>query len=253
MTCLFGLTTQCILSSVNSALRHWYWQWLLHHGHRDSIRTNRVKILISVGLKFQNLGLVTCQPPGNMEKRSQGFPWPSEKVSREPFQYRSTISSSDQKLSFSCFLTNPQYGCLMHSDGHGEVWTDWNDMSKFFQYGWRCTTNENSYSNRTLMGNWNQERYDLQKIVQPQPLPSQVILLPLLPLASPISREECVVVLGGRIYNPSTPQFNWTLPFLLINDSEDTMQFLIKLDKTLILSTNSVSGLFTHSWNTSVS
>ncbi|XP_027703088.1 UPF0686 protein C11orf1 homolog isoform X3 [Vombatus ursinus] len=161
--------------------------------------------------------------------------------------------SLTQKLSFSCFLTNPQYGCLMHSDGHGEVWTDWNDMSKFFQYGWRCTTNENSYSNRTLMGNWNQERYDLQKIVQPQPLPSQVILLPLLPLASPISREECVVVLGGRIYNPSTPQFNWTLPFLLINDSEDTMQFLIKLDKTLILSTNSVSGLFTHSWNTSVS
>ncbi|XP_068936866.1 cilia- and flagella-associated protein 68 isoform X1 [Petaurus breviceps papuanus] len=108
-----------------------------------------------------------------MEKRIQDFIYPSENFSREQLQYKSAMSSLDQKLSFSCFLTNPQYGCLMHADGHGEVWTDWNDMSKFFQYGWRCTTNENSYSNRTLMGNWNEERYDLQKIVQPQPLPSQ--------------------------------------------------------------------------------
>nr|KAF6437026.1 hypothetical protein HJG59_001659 [Molossus molossus] len=46
-------------------------------------------------------------------------------------------------------------------------------MSKFFQYGWRCTTNENAYSNHTLMGNWNQERYDLKNIMQPKPLPSQ--------------------------------------------------------------------------------
>ncbi|XP_074072764.1 cilia- and flagella-associated protein 68 isoform X2 [Macrotis lagotis] len=81
--------------------------------------------------------------------------------------------SPPKNLSFSCFFTNPQYGCLMHADGHGEVWTDWNAMSKFFQYGWRCTTNENNYSNRTLIGNWNQERYDLEKLVQPQPLPSQ--------------------------------------------------------------------------------
>ncbi|XP_008063785.1 UPF0686 protein C11orf1 homolog isoform X2 [Carlito syrichta] len=71
------------------------------------------------------------------------------------------------------FLTNPHCGSLINADGHGEVWTDWNDMSKFFQYGWRCTTNENSYSNCTLMGNWNQERYDLRNIVQPKPLPSQ--------------------------------------------------------------------------------
>uniref|UniRef100_A0A8C2VRL3 Cilia and flagella associated protein 68 n=1 Tax=Chinchilla lanigera TaxID=34839 RepID=A0A8C2VRL3_CHILA len=78
-----------------------------------------------------------------------------------------------QKQYLVRFLTNPHYGSLINADGHAEVWTDWNDMSKFFQYGWRCTTNENSYSNRTLMGNWNQERYDLQNIVQPKPLPSQ--------------------------------------------------------------------------------
>lgn len=30
------------------------------------------------------------------------------------------------------------------------------------------------------MGNWNQERYDIKNIVQPKPLPSQVIELSLL-------------------------------------------------------------------------
>ncbi|XP_023422000.1 cilia- and flagella-associated protein 68 isoform X4 [Cavia porcellus] len=78
-----------------------------------------------------------------------------------------------QKQSLVRFLTNPHYGSLINADGHGEVWIDWNDTSKFFQYGWRCTTSENSYSNRTLVGNWNQERYDLRNIVQPKPLPSQ--------------------------------------------------------------------------------
>ncbi|XP_074191608.1 cilia- and flagella-associated protein 68 isoform X3 [Rhinolophus sinicus] len=87
------------------------------------------------------------------------------------------LSSSEllQRQFLTCFLANPHYGSLINADGHAEVWTDWNDMSKFFQYGWRCTTNENAYSNRTLMGNWNQERYDLRNIVQPKPLPSQDI------------------------------------------------------------------------------
>ncbi|KAM7085124.1 cilia- and flagella-associated protein 68 isoform 1-T1 [Molossus nigricans] len=78
-----------------------------------------------------------------------------------------------QREFLTCFLKNPHYGSLINADGHAEVWTDWNDMSKFFQYGWRCTTNENAYSNHTLMGNWNQERYDLKNIMQPKPLPSQ--------------------------------------------------------------------------------
>ncbi|XP_060229682.1 cilia- and flagella-associated protein 68 isoform X2 [Meriones unguiculatus] len=79
--------------------------------------------------------------------------------------------STAQNLIY--FLKNPHYGSLLHADGHGEVWTDWNKSSKFSQYGWRCNTNENSYSIRTLMGNWNQERYDLKNIVTPKPLPSQ--------------------------------------------------------------------------------
>ncbi|XP_059563880.1 cilia- and flagella-associated protein 68 isoform X4 [Myotis daubentonii] len=85
----------------------------------------------------------------------------------------SNYFSSGKREFLSCFFTNPHYGSLINADGHAEVWTDWNNMSKFSQYGWRCTTNENAYSNRTLMGNWNQERYDLRNIMQPKPLPSQ--------------------------------------------------------------------------------
>lgn len=68
---------------------------------------------------------------------------------------------------------NSLCGSLKHAAGHGERQTDRDSTSKFFQYGWRCTTNENDYSNKTLMGNWNEERYDTQKIAQPKPLPSQ--------------------------------------------------------------------------------
>ncbi|XP_032085464.1 UPF0686 protein C11orf1 homolog isoform X1 [Thamnophis elegans] len=76
-------------------------------------------------------------------------------------------------MSLSCFF-NPLHGCLLHADGHGEVWTDWNSTSKFFQYGWRCTTNEDMYTSPTLLGNWNEERYDIQKRRQLKPLPSQM-------------------------------------------------------------------------------
>lgn len=69
---------------------------------------------------------------------------------------------------------NRFYSSLLGSFKHGERQTDRDSTSKFFQYGWRCTTNEDDYSNKTLIGNWNEERYDIQKIVQPKPLPSQV-------------------------------------------------------------------------------
>ncbi|XP_065594380.1 cilia- and flagella-associated protein 68 [Cyrtonyx montezumae] len=59
---------------------------------------------------------------------------------------------------------------LKYATGHGELWTE---TSKFSQYGWRYTTNENDYSHKVLMGNWNEERYDIQNIAQPKPLLSQ--------------------------------------------------------------------------------
>uniref|UniRef100_M3ZAC8 Cilia and flagella associated protein 68 n=2 Tax=Nomascus leucogenys TaxID=61853 RepID=M3ZAC8_NOMLE len=109
----------------------------------------------------------------NMEQPSKDFCHSHKKSSNGSTYSASSYSSSGKRQNLTCFLTNPHCGSLINADGHGEVWTDWNNMSKFSQYGWRCTTNENTYSNRTLMGNWNQERYDLRNIVQPKPLPSQ--------------------------------------------------------------------------------
>ncbi|XP_016050889.1 cilia- and flagella-associated protein 68 isoform X1 [Erinaceus europaeus] len=97
----------------------------------------------------------------------------SAKTSDKAHISGSVYSSALKRQSLACYLVNPHYGSLINADGHAEVWTDWNNMSKFFQYGWRCNTNENAYSDRTLVGNWNQERYDLKNIVQPNPLPSQ--------------------------------------------------------------------------------
>ena len=58
--------------------------------------------------------------------------------------------------------------------GHGEVWTHTREDLKMQQFGWRCTNKESSYSNKTLTGNWNEERYNYDKALQNIPLPSQV-------------------------------------------------------------------------------
>lgn len=49
----------------------------------------------------------------------------------------------------------------MHTTSHGELWMDWDNTYKFSQYGWRCTTDENDYSVKTLIENWNEEQYDI--------------------------------------------------------------------------------------------
>ncbi|KAG8434481.1 hypothetical protein GDO86_012745 [Hymenochirus boettgeri] len=41
------------------------------------------------------------------------------------------------------------------------------------QFCWGYATNENSYSQKTLMGNWNQEQFDLCNLEKRKPLPSQ--------------------------------------------------------------------------------
>ena len=61
----------------------------------------------------------------------------------------------------------------LKATGHGEVW-DHTDRNKFRQFGWRCTTNETAYSNDTLIGNWNEQRFDIHRMFQPQPIPSSV-------------------------------------------------------------------------------
>ena len=72
----------------------------------------------------------------------------------------------------------PPFCHMVRSSGLGEVWTHTHDQLKFTQFGWRCTNKENSYSKDTLVGNWNEQRFDLEKQKNAKPLPSQVKLLP---------------------------------------------------------------------------
>lgn len=63
---------------------------------------------------------------------------------------------------------------VLQATGHGEVW-DHTDAKKFTQFGWRCTNRESSYSpTQTLIGNWNEQRFDISTLSQAKTIPSQV-------------------------------------------------------------------------------
>ncbi|KFP63253.1 UPF0686 protein C11orf1, partial [Cariama cristata] len=53
----------------------------------------------------------------------------------------------------------------------------WDNTWKSSQCGWRCITNESDCSVKTLMGNWNGKQYNMQRIVQPKPIPCHVSML----------------------------------------------------------------------------
>ncbi|CAH3146765.1 unnamed protein product [Pocillopora meandrina] len=61
----------------------------------------------------------------------------------------------------------------LRATGHGEVW-DHTDEKKLQQFGWRCTNTESSYNTNTLIGNWNEQRFDINRISKPKPIPSQI-------------------------------------------------------------------------------
>ena len=64
---------------------------------------------------------------------------------------------------------------VLRATGHGEVW-DHTDGKKFEQFGWRCTNTESSYEPaKTLVGNWNEQRFDINEQSKAKPIPSQVI------------------------------------------------------------------------------
>ena len=70
-------------------------------------------------------------------------------------------------------ISPPTFHGFLKASGHAEVWDD-TDEKKFEQFGWRSTTNESSYSTSTLIGNWNEEKFDIKEMVEGKPLPSQV-------------------------------------------------------------------------------
>ncbi|XP_069115861.1 cilia- and flagella-associated protein 68-like [Argopecten irradians] len=67
----------------------------------------------------------------------------------------------------------PPFRAMVRASGLGEVWTHTHDIEKFDQFGWRCTNKENSFANSTLVGNWNEERFDVDKVKEAKALPSQ--------------------------------------------------------------------------------
>ena len=69
--------------------------------------------------------------------------------------------------------TQPSFKGFLEASGRTEVWSD-TDANKFQQFGWRTATNETSYSPNTLIGNWNEKKFDVKELSQPKPLPSQV-------------------------------------------------------------------------------
>ncbi|XP_065056543.1 cilia- and flagella-associated protein 68-like [Rhopilema esculentum] len=68
--------------------------------------------------------------------------------------------------------SRPPFCGYLTASGQGETW-DHSDGNKFKQFGWRCTTNETGYSHETLIGNWNEERYDTRNMSINKPIPSQ--------------------------------------------------------------------------------
>ncbi|XP_062500000.1 cilia- and flagella-associated protein 68-like [Corticium candelabrum] len=66
----------------------------------------------------------------------------------------------------------PVFCGMLRASGHAEVW-DHSDKEKFKQFGWRCSNSESSYKTDTLLGNWCEERFDVNKMARQKPLPSQ--------------------------------------------------------------------------------
>ncbi|XP_066920058.1 cilia- and flagella-associated protein 68-like [Clytia hemisphaerica] len=60
----------------------------------------------------------------------------------------------------------------LSASSNGEIY-DITDAKKFVEFGWRCSTNESGFKSETLIGNWNEERYDIKYLAKKKPIPSQ--------------------------------------------------------------------------------
>ncbi|BFZ14319.1 hypothetical protein BsWGS_17358 [Bradybaena similaris] len=61
---------------------------------------------------------------------------------------------------------------IRSATGGSEAWSHVDENLKMFQYGWRTTNNEDTYNAGVLVGNYNEERFDLKEIKKKKPLPS---------------------------------------------------------------------------------
>ncbi|XP_051970878.1 UPF0686 protein C11orf1 homolog [Xyrauchen texanus] len=84
------------------------------------------------------------------------------------------MAMSNNNKESSSMKNGPPFQYMLRASGQCEVWCDYTDEAKFRQYGWRCSTSENAYSNTTLIGNWSEERFDTRRTVAlRRPLPHQ--------------------------------------------------------------------------------
>lgn len=61
----------------------------------------------------------------------------------------------------------------IRASGAGEKWSHLDDSNvKFQQFGWRCTNDENAYSEDVLIGNWNEKQFDIKRMVTLSKVPS---------------------------------------------------------------------------------
>lgn len=67
----------------------------------------------------------------------------------------------------------PGFHGFSKASGHAELWEE-TDPKKLEQSGWRTGTNESAYTADTLIGNWNEQRFDVAYISKRRSLPSQV-------------------------------------------------------------------------------
>lgn len=83
------------------------------------------------------------------------------------------ITQVQTKMSYATSQNVIPFVSELRATGHGEVW-DHTDEKKLQQFGWRCTNTESSYDTKTLIGNWNEQRFDINRISKPKPIPSRV-------------------------------------------------------------------------------
>ena len=83
------------------------------------------------------------------------------------------LSQVQTNMSYATSQNVMPFVSELRATGHGEVW-DHTDEKKLQQFGWRCTNTESSYDTKTLIGNWNEQRFDINRISKPKPIPSRV-------------------------------------------------------------------------------
>lgn len=73
----------------------------------------------------------------------------------------------------------------------------YDENNKFQQFGWRCTTNETGYKSDTLIGNWNEERYDVKYLSKNRPIGYQVSQIKIMTVY--VSMNNCEVGIKNKI------------------------------------------------------